>query len=63
GSIRYGISDKLVQDKTQNWTHRCGFLGSALFGRNHYFNKYDKLEQFSEFNIGRFSNPFSLFSW
>jgi len=56
--IRAGVSDRMVQDRTQNWVHRNGFLYLPFVHQN-FYNKYDYMYE-GPYNYSGYYNPFSL---
>ena len=56
---RIGFSHPAFQDRTQNYTHRNGFLGIFPFGHANFFNKYDNFI-FAPWLYTGYNNPFSL---
>jgi RHS repeat-associated protein len=57
--FRYGYSHPMVQEKTQNWTHRSGFLGLGLFGQQNYYLD-DSEFKYGPYYYGGYNNPFTL---
>ena len=51
---RFGYSHPMVQDRTQNVTHKW-----VWFARTHFFNRYDEFKK-GFYNYTGFNNPYSL---
>jgi len=57
--FRMGYSSKWVQDRTQNWVHRNGFL-YLPFGHQNFYTDYSKMYQ-GAWGYSGYYNPFSLY--
>ncbi|MDL2308068.1 hypothetical protein LJC68_02075 [Bacteroidales bacterium OttesenSCG-928-B11] len=57
--IRIGYSHPMVQDRTQNWVHRNGFL-YLPFGYQNFYNRYDDFYT-GPCTYSGYYNPFSLY--
>lgn len=61
--VRIGQSHKSVQQFTQDFTHRSGFLGLDLFGHSNYFNNYDVTSINNSYQYFGYYNPYSLWGY
>jgi RHS repeat-associated protein len=55
---RLGISNPMVQDRTQNWVHKNGFFYMP-FGHANFFSNYSNFKK-GGFSYSGYNNPFSL---